>query len=645
MRLRLLALFAVVGIVLAVSPAASARVPADVDDFAFDSFDADYWLVRGTAGASHLLVEETLVARFPEVDQNRGIVRALPLVESGVDRATQVLGVTGAGGAPIPWWVEHHGDWVYVLTGDDDYVHGQQTYVITYTMRDPVIRYSDTAADEFYWDTVGTDHAQPFGEVTARVHIAGDAAQGLLDGRAYCYTGVAESTDRCEISQAAGSAWPEHARAWASGVGAADPDAGAVTFQAGDTRLGPYENVTVAIGFTLGTFAAPSPPPPPPYPWWQWILPIVAIAAFPVGLIFVIVIRILVRRNPDRSPVIAQFSAPVDESPTLSAGVLDYPFRALAAHTIDLVVRGKIQLRAPRDADMPEDFVATLRDRGGLDSDDDRVVDLLFGRDADSGATVNLGAFARKPPARAATYVRRIDEYTIQRGYRAKLPKWIETLRGWIWFLGGAAAAMVVFVFELDVPVLQEIGSMGGMIKGFIVISGLACFFILPTIRFPPSILTLAGGEHRTYLDGIRDYLRLAEEDRLRFAQTPRTADRIAAGRRAYGQEPNQPGDDIVHIYERLLPYAVLFGMQHEWVEVIRQAAPGNEVLLDSITSGSMMRASTSIGHMASTRVSRSSTGSSGGSSSWSSSFSSSGGSFGGGFSGGGGGGGGIGGR
>ncbi len=40
-----------------------------------------------------------------------------------------------------------------------------------------------------------------------------------------------------------------------------------------DTGLGPDENVTVAIGFAQGTFAALAPPPPPPYPWWRVDLP------------------------------------------------------------------------------------------------------------------------------------------------------------------------------------------------------------------------------------------------------------------------------------------------------------------------------------------------------------------------------------
>ncbi len=219
----------VVAVLLAAAPAAAAaparrrrcrpRCRHPSQDFTFDSFEADYWLVRGTGGESHLFTTETIVARFPDFDQNKGIVRWIPKADSGIAHDTQVVSVTGAGGAPIPWWTEEDDDWIYVLTGDDSYVRGLQTYVISYTMSDVVLRYEDTDADEFYWDTVGTDHAQPFGSVTAHVHVAGDAAQGLLPERAFCYSGPEGSTDTCEIQPATATEWPAEVAAWAAAVG------------------------------------------------------------------------------------------------------------------------------------------------------------------------------------------------------------------------------------------------------------------------------------------------------------------------------------------------------------------------------------------------------------------------------------------
>ena len=624
----------------------SALAPASVDDFAFDSFQADYWLVRGTGDRSRLLTTETIVARFPEFDQNKGMVRALPVVDSGIDLGTVVVAVTGQGGEAIPWWTERDGDWIYVLTGDDSYVHGAQTYVITYEMSDVVLRYDDTSADEFYWDTVGTDHAQPFGVVTAEVHVATDAAAGLIDGRAFCYTGPAGSTESCSIERAAEpQSLPSDVAAWALGTGAIATSA--VAFTAEDEGVGPYENVTVAIGFEQGTFAAPSPPPPPPYPWWLWILPVLALLSGIGGLVFLLAVKAAARRNPDRSPVIVQYSPPDDESLTLSAGVLDVPERALAAHVVDLAVKDAVEIRATEDRRDADDFEVVLRDATGLDSDERRIVDTLFGRKAEPGADVDLGAFARRPPSRAVTYVRRIDEFTVQRGYRSKLPDGITLLRGFIQLTGLPLAMLLIFFADGAFVVLDPLGSLGNLIYFAALGSAFFAFIGLPFLSLPKSTLTVAGGMHKTYLEGIREYLRLAEEDRLRAAQSPQTAELVSSGRRPYGDEPGAPGASVVNLYERLLPYAVLFGMEREWVSVIRAAAGAVEAtsqlaLFDAVTSRSLSDASSSIGRLAATPVSRPGSSSS---SSSSSSWSFSGGSSGGGFSGGGGGGGGFGGR
>ena len=39
----------------------------------------------------------------------------------------------------------------------DDYVHGAQTYVFTYTLENVVRLFEDTGADEFYWNVNGTE--------------------------------------------------------------------------------------------------------------------------------------------------------------------------------------------------------------------------------------------------------------------------------------------------------------------------------------------------------------------------------------------------------------------------------------------------------------------------------------------------------
>lgn len=632
-------LAAVIAFALVLLPTAA---HAGLDDFEFESFTGDYYLSRSTTDQAELYVVETLVAAFPESDQNKGLVRRIPRVQSGIDLATRIVDVRGEGDAVIPWWTETEGDWISVFTGDDSYVHGDQTYVISYTMSDVVLRYPDTDADEFFWDTVGVEHAQPVADATVRVHVTGSVAADLLDGRAACYQGPEGSTDTCAIDgpAAAAEAWPSEVSTWAAWHGASSAGAQQFTVRAG--ALGPHENVTVAVGFQMGSFAAPTAPPPPAYPWWQWIVPGLAALFGALGIPLLLLVRALLRRNPDDTPVIARYSPPDAESPTLSAGVLEVPGRALAAHVVDLAVRDKVAIHARGDRDAASDFDVELVDRSELDGDDRRVIDVLFGRRAEIGARVSLATFAQKPPARAVTYVRRVEESTVQRGYRAAAPGWVGSLRGWMQF-GAFALAMVLLV----APGLSEVAfdAAGGAVAVVIALC-FVTFIGAPFVPLPTTTLTVAGGEHVHELAGIREYLELAEADRLRAAQTPQTADLVSSGRRAFGDD--RPGS-VVNVYERLLPYAVLFGQEREWADVIRTQLPaapdvGRLALLDVVGSRSLSDASSSLGRLAATPVSSPRS-----SSSWSSSssggWSGSGGSSGGGFSGGGGGGGSIGGR
>ena len=207
----------------------------------------------------------------------------------------------------------------------------------------------------------------------------------------------------------------------------------------------------------------------------------------------------------------------------------------------------------------------------------------------------------------------------------------------------------MLLIFTGLPTVLADLGGWGVLLYIAAIVGGFIGFIVLPFISLPETTLTRAGGMHRTYLEGIREYLSLAEEERLRAAQAPQTADLVSSGVRPYGDAPNAPGARVVNLYERLLPYAVLWGMEREWVEIIRAARPAEALttrvaLFQALDDRSLANASSSAGRLAMSPVSSGSSGSSS-SSSFSSSWSSSGGSSGGGFSGGGGGGGGFGGR
>ena len=122
-------------------------------------------------------------------------------------------------------------------------------------------------------------------------------------------------------------------------------------------------------------------------------------------------------------------------------------------------------------------------------------------------------------------------------------------------------------------------------------------------------------------MDGLKRYMTLAEKDRIKFLQSVNGADTSPAG--------------IVKLYEKLLPYAVLFKLEDSWLKELNKYYEVEHIENDWATAGVIISASDFRSFTSYTSSSISS------STSYSSSSSGGGGGGGGGFSGGGGGGGG----
>ena len=141
-RSRLLAALGALALSVGIGAAASPAV-AGTDDFTFESLDVEYFLDRDDAGHSTLTTIETFVAVFPDYDQNRGIVRNIPITYGGtdaldprrVDTGLEIVSVTDEDGDPVYWERYDAGEDIYGMYIDDDtFKHGPTTYVIEYEM-------------------------------------------------------------------------------------------------------------------------------------------------------------------------------------------------------------------------------------------------------------------------------------------------------------------------------------------------------------------------------------------------------------------------------------------------------------------------------------------------------------------------------
>jgi len=573
----------------AAAPSASCDDGND-NDFVFESYDADFYLDVDDAGRSTLKTVETFVAQFPDTDQNQGMRRAIPLEYQGAPTDITVESVTDGDGNPRPFTAEEDedGDFLLVTSRADDCVHGSQTYVFTYTQHNVTRYFANTDADEFFWDTTGTGWDQPFETATSRIHVPAALAT-KLSGDAICYRGYEGSTAQCELSR------EDHAEG--------------VVYTTTEQSLGARENVTVAIAFQPHTFV--------PRDDSYFGSPLAFLQLLSVaGAVGAVVWAAVLRRTKladgrGRPTIIAEYSPPEGMDPFTASVLLKKTGRGASASFLDLAVKRRIRIIEQPAAGLfaKDSYAFELLDPSGLDGPELDLAKSLFGYQLVPGTQYRMTGKDTTLSERVRGIVTSATAGTFVHGLRRKGTAKYGAFPTLL-VLASAAGSFFAGVSLLD-------SARGGFVPGIL----LAVPIVLSVVLFAlvsRTPLTDAGAEARDHLEGLELYIRLAEADRLRMLQSPTGAEKQG---------------DVVKVYEKLLPYAVLFSLEKEWAEELGKyyvdAAP------DYYAGSSAFNAAvfaSSVGSFSSTAAS---------SFSGSSSSSSSGGSGGGGSSGGGGGGGG----
>ncbi|WP_448809534.1 DUF2207 family protein [Agromyces bauzanensis] len=573
-------------------------LPAGVDDFTFASFDAVYELSRDDARRSVLDTTETLVAVFPDFDQNRGIRRAIPLRYQGHPTDISVSSVTDETGRARPFEVERdeEGEFLLITIRADDYVHGEQTYVITYRQHNVTLEPDNADVDEFYWDVNGTGWAQPFGRVGAELRMSADVAEGFT-GAVSCYRGYSGSTTPCE-SLTTSDASPQ-----------------VVTAEA--ANLGPYENLTIAVGFDPATFQ-------PRDESFGASAAAIAGAVGAGGAIAALIAAIALRMtrwrdHPGRGTIIAQYEPP-RVSALVSADLVGQPGKGVTATILERAVDGELRIVETGRKRYAVEFM------GGEagDADARSVVSALYGGHPYPGATKDLKSSDTSLGKRLLAIRQRVRKDVVASGLRRRPDLGRRVLLG----IGSGLFATASVVFGIIAIDDNRGGAWPVLLFVAAILAAIATLIAVADVR----PLTEAGRELRDHLEGLRLYIRLAEADRLRVLQSPSGAMRV--DRPAVSTTTLDPAV-VLKLNERLLPYAVLFGLEREWSRELaalyeqRGESPSWYAGRDGFNAGAFAASVSSF--------------SSASSSSWSgsSSSSSSSGSGGGGSSGGGGGGGG----
>ncbi len=504
---------------------------AGTQDFIISNFHADYYLSLDKEGRSSLKTVESITAVFPNYDQNHGIERALPKAYDGHPVSLKVQSVNDENGASQNFSeYTSNGNQVIRIGDADEYVHGAKTYVITYTQRDVTKYFADTDDDEFYWDVNGVGWGQAFSQVSAAVHI--DASlSGKVSGKQACYYGASGSTQTCGIFM--------------------NDDKTLVT--ATTSNLSPGENMTIAIGFTPHTFGAYQMTQTERF-LEQVSMPL-AIVCY-VLLVIIIILRVALYRNaPRRKAIIAQYVPPVGIDLSTSASILKKSGRIFQTAIISMAVKNNVKI-TEKITDLIfgikiRKYNIELLSTAGMGPCENEVAMMLFGAGLNpgKGSSVDFPKTDIALAQKVSKYVSAIKRDLREDSYLANKKN---TLVAIILFsiLLAALSIFVSAIIAYSHPLLATE------------------LFLMPLICTAVTISSISkkplnekGRELYDYLLGLKLFIKTAEKDRIKLLQSPNGAERISID--------TKDSAAVLKLYEKLLPYAVMFGLEKEWSKVL----------------------------------------------------------------------------
>jgi hypothetical protein len=229
--------------------------------------------------------------------------------------------------------------------------------------------------------------------------------------------------------------------------------------------------------------------------------------------------------RPKRT-IVAQYSPPRYVSLLAAAELLGEGKRAIAAQVVDLAVRRVVSIARDAGGRRKSGFTLTITgDVAAEQPDEQALLTSLF-------PTLEVGSSRRVAPGR-----NRQLGAELQGPHRFAVARLIQA---------GLARekSLLVKVFQ---PWRKQP--------------------VLPTEKALPIV---------DQLWGIHDFVRLVEKDRFAMLQSPEGAERVPLGEL-----------EALKLYERLLPYAVLFGLEKEWSRELdlyaRELAPDLVDALDVV--------------------------------------------------------------
>ena len=487
------------------------------DNFTITKFDAEYLLSRDSDNRSKLETTWRITANFPP-NQNRGIAPVFVKKYDNHSTNFSLQSVTDENGKSLEYsWNDDE----LRIGNKNIYVEGEKTYIIKFTQRDVTKNYSNTGRDEFYWDVIGDEWRVPMENVQISVKLD-EPLVAARQGKAFCYVGSRGSKTQCDLSE----------------------DKGRITVKI--DKLSRQQGATVAVGFKSGTFSEYQETLMEKLIGIWHLMQILAYTiATPLTIFLIIRYRRLVGREKELKPIPPEYLPPEDISVLMSTYILKkydlFKVKGLpkVAQLLDLAVRHYIKIYEVKKSSLfsgAQYEIEIIKDLQELKAEEIEVIQDMFDSPyiPKPGQRLNLKNLQNNIKYMTRT---RDDDKNLETLAREKYglceqnPEVKRIMRGWF------KRVLVLAVLFLS-PMLLVMS-------------------IMIVFASRGWALTDKGLSLRRYLKGLKMYIGVAEVERLNILQSPEGAEKVVV-------DVND-GKQLVKLYERVLPYAVLFGQEKNW--------------------------------------------------------------------------------
>ena len=476
-------------------------------------------------------------------------------------------------GEPDGYRIERGATFLRVYIGKEDVFlePGVHSYRIAYRT-DRQVRQFDHQ-DELFWNVTGTEWQFPIGQARAEVSLPGDA---VSEGTTY-FTGPVGSRDK-------------NARATLA-------DGGHRVLFETTAPLGPREGLTIGVKFAKGSIA-----PPTGTQRLRWFLRDNAAALLSVGGLAVVLLYYLwawgkVGRDPPKGVAVPRWDLPDGVSPALAhyiwnKGLQDNGFPAISAAALSLAVKGYATLdRTGADLSIRQ----TGRSWGGsqLPTGEAALMDTIAGYGGSLVVTKANGEKVQSLASRFRTAMEaehRSVYYRFNRAWIAvgvllsilaaiAVVAWGGVADGTLAVLvpgllfGAVVTAMAVGVGKgartglagklqlvflafiagaiiTNSGILTASGLLSGVPQSLPLMALATLLMVNVLFFFLMGAPTPLGRRRMDEIEGLKTYLKVAEEDRMNLAGAPEMSPRH---------------------YETLLPYAVALGVEKPWSKAFQK--------------------------------------------------------------------------